>query len=127
VFAGRVVKSEVTDLMRSADVFVHHSVTASDGDMEGIPTVLMEAMSTGLVVVSTRHSGIPELVDHGVDGFLVGERDVEGYTETLRGLSAADPEMGKRARKKIEDRFDMTVQNAELKRIYRRAIDGSVA
>ena len=126
-FPGRVVKRQVSELMQAADVFVHHSVTGSDGDMEGIPTVVMEAMSTGLPVASTKHSGIPELIDHGFDGFLVGERDVDGYVETLMGLSAADPAMGKRARKKIEEKFNITVQNAELKRIYRRAIDGAVA
>ena len=126
-FSGRAERSEVTALMRSADVFVHHSVTGSDGDMEGIPTVLMEAMSTGLPVVSTRHSGIPELVDHGRDGFLVGERDVEEYAGALLGLAASDPAMAKRARRKIEERFNIAVQNAELKKIYRRAIDGTVA
>jgi glycosyltransferase involved in cell wall biosynthesis len=125
-FPGRVVRRQVADLMRAADVFVHHSVTGADGDMEGIPTVLMEAMSTGLPVVSTRHSGIPELVDHGRDGFLVGERDVEGYTAALHALRASDPAMGRSARKKIEEKFDIAAQNAELKRIYRRAIDGSV-
>jgi colanic acid/amylovoran biosynthesis glycosyltransferase len=126
-FVGRVVRRQVSDLMRSADVFVHHSVTGSDGDMEGIPTVIMEAMSTGLPVVSTKHSGIPELVDHGRDGFLVSERDVEGYAAALLSFRTADPAMGKSARKKIEEKFNIAVQNAELKRIYRRAIDGSVA
>jgi len=127
VFAGRLVKSQVTDLMRSADVFVHHSVTGADGDMEGIPTVIMEAMSTGLVVVSTKHSGIPELVEHGVDGLLVDERDVDSYVEALRGLAAADPAMGRKARKKIEEKFNMGVQNVELQKLYRRAIDGTLA
>jgi glycosyltransferase involved in cell wall biosynthesis len=126
-FVGRVVRRQVSDLMRSADVFVHHSVTGSDGDMEGIPTVIMEAMSTGLPVVSTKHSGIPELVDHGREGFLVSERDVEGYAAALLSFRTADPAMGKSARKKIEEKFNIAVQNAELKRIYRRAIDGSVA
>jgi glycosyltransferase involved in cell wall biosynthesis len=126
-FAGRVVRGEVGELMRGADVFVHHSVTGSDGDMEGIPTVIMEAMSTGLPVVTTKHSGIPELVEHGREGFLVDERDVDGYERALLSLRGADPAMGRRARKKIEERFNMAIQNAELKRIYRGAIDGSVA
>lgn len=123
-FAGRAGNSRVRDLMRSADVFVHHSVTAADGDMEGIPTVIMEAMSTGLVVVSTRHSGIPELIDDGVDGFLVSERDVGAYVEKLRALSECDAGMGERARRKIEEKFNMSKQNLELRAVYRRAIDG---
>lgn len=124
IFPGRVVKSSVSDLMREADVFVHHSVTADDGDMEGIPTVLMEAMATGLVVVSTRHSGIPELVEDGVDGFLVDEKDVDGYAIKLAALAGTDVSMGKRARGKIEEKFNMSRQSAALQDIYRGLIDG---
>jgi glycosyltransferase involved in cell wall biosynthesis len=124
LFPGRVVKSAVSELMREADVFVHHSVTAGDGDMEGIPTVLMEAMATGLVVVSTRHSGIPELIDDGVDGYLVGERDVDSYAGALEALSGVDESVGRRARRKIEEKFNMSRQNAALQDIYKRLIDG---
>jgi glycosyltransferase involved in cell wall biosynthesis len=124
-FKGRVVKSQVGDLMRGADVFVHHSVTGGDGDMEGIPTVIMEAMSMGLVVVSTRHSGIPELIDDGFDGFLVPERDVPAYVEKLRALVRSEAGIGERARKKIEDKFNMSKQNLELQKIYQRMIDGA--
>jgi len=123
-FPGKVVREEVAELMRSADVFLHHSVTAQDGDMEGLPTVIMEAMSTGLVVVSTRHSGIPELIDDGVDGYLVGERDVDAYAKKLTDLLTTDSGMGVRARRKIEERFDMSKQNSELQRIYSEIING---
>jgi glycosyltransferase involved in cell wall biosynthesis len=125
-FPGRVVKNRVAELMREADAFVHHSVTAADGDMEGLPTVLMEAMATGLVVVSTRHSGIPELVEDGVDGFLAGERDVDEYAAKLRALASADAAMGRRARQKIEEKFNMSKQNALLREIYKRLIDGAL-
>ena len=123
-FAGRVTSVEVAELMRDADVFVHHSVTGANGDMEGLPTVLMEAMSTGLPVISTNHSGIPELIDDGVDGFLVDESDVDGYAEKLNELINANPEIGKRARLKIEEKFNMTVQNVRLGDIYQKVIDG---
>lgn len=125
VFTGRVVKAQVGDLMRGADVFVHHSVTSRDGDMEGIPTVIMEAMSTGIVVVSTRHSGIPELIDDGVDGFLVSERDVPAYVERLHALAGTGTGTGERARTKIEEQFNMSKQNLELQKIYQRVIDGA--
>jgi glycosyltransferase involved in cell wall biosynthesis len=121
-FPGKIVREEVSRLMQSADVFLHHSVTAADGDMEGLPTVLMEAMSTGLVVVSTRHSGIPELIEDGVDGYLVDERDVSGYAQKLTDLMTTDSGMGKRARQKIEAKFDMTKQNIELQRIYEKVM-----
>lgn len=123
-FVGRVVKTEINKLMRSADVFLHHSVTAENGDMEGIPTVIMEAMSTGLVVVSTVHSGIPELIDDGIDGYLVGERDVDAYVGKLDGLADCDPVLPGRARAKIEDKFNMSVQNAKLAKIYEKVING---
>ena len=121
-FVGRVVTEEVTGLMAGADVFLHHSVTTADGDMEGIPTVLMEAMATGLIVVSTRHSGIPELIDDGVDGYLVEERDTDAYVRCLEGLANADRDMPLRARAKIEERFNMTKQNEKLAGIYREVI-----
>jgi glycosyltransferase involved in cell wall biosynthesis len=123
-FPGKVVREEVSDLMRSADVFLHHSVTSKDGDMEGLPTVLMEAMSTGLVTVTTRHSGIPELVEDGIDGYLVDERDVATYSQKLTDLLTTDYDMGRRARQKIEDKFNMSKQNLELQRIYAIIIDG---
>lgn len=123
-FAGRVTSVEVAKLMRDADVFVHHSITGADGDMEGLPTVLMEAMSTGLPVISTRHSGIPELVDDGVDGYLVDEGDVDAFARVLAGLVNADADMGKRARLKIEEKFNMDTQNDRLGDIYQKVIDG---
>lgn len=125
-FVGRVVKEQVSDLMRQSDVFVHHSVTAADGDMEGIPTVIMEAMSTGLAVISTKHSGIPELIDDGTDGYLVAERDVDGYVRKLVELAGSDPELPKRARIKIEDKFNIARQNAKLVDIYKKVVEQNV-
>jgi glycosyltransferase involved in cell wall biosynthesis len=76
--------------MHRASVFVQHSVTASNGDTEGFPIVIVEAMASALPVVSTRHSGIPEGVEDGVTGFLVAEGDVEGMGARLARL-LADP------------------------------------
>jgi len=75
--------SQVQAAMMSASIFVQHSVTAPNGDKEGLPVAILEAMSSGLPVVSTRHSGIPEAVEHGVTGFLVDEGDVNAMTEAL--------------------------------------------
>ena len=71
-------------LLERADAFVHHSLTADDGDQEGIPNAIIEAMATGLVPVSTMHAGIPELIENQVSGFLAPERDVPGYAEWRR-------------------------------------------
>lgn len=122
-FTGVVRKDRVKELMAEADVFLQHSVTLANGCKEGLPTVLMEAMSTGLTVITTNHSGIPELVEHGSEGFLVEERDVDGYVAALEGLSDADSDMPKRARAKIERHFNMTDQNEKLKQIYETAMN----
>jgi colanic acid/amylovoran biosynthesis glycosyltransferase len=122
-FTGTVDQKEVIRLMGESDVFLQHSVTLDNGIKEGLPTVLMEAMASGLVVIATRHSGIPELIEHGVDGLLVAERDVDGYTDALQSLRELDPDVGRRARAKIETSFNMTVQNRRLVDIYRQTID----
>jgi hypothetical protein len=62
-----------------------------------------------------------------VDGFLVGERDVDSYVRALFDLAGADPAVGRNARRKIEEKFNMSVQNVELQKLYRRAIDGTLA
>ena len=83
---GAKSREDVARAMGSAHLFVAPSVTARDGDMEGIPVALMEAMASGVPVVATRHSGIPELVRDQVSGLLVGERDVEALANALRWL-----------------------------------------
>lgn len=121
-FPGLVETREVLALMREADVFVHHSVTAADGDMEGIPTVLMEAMATGLPVVSTLHSGIPELVRDGETGLLVRERDVDGYVAALERALVAPQAMGAAAARFVRQHFDIDAQNGRLADFYARVI-----
>lgn len=121
-FPGGVHPEQVGKLMRDADVFVHHSVTAADGDMEGIPTVLMEAMATGLPVVTTRHSGIPELVEHERTGWLVAERDVAGYAAVLARALCAPAAIGAAAAAFVRERFDIERQNRVLADIYAERI-----
>lgn len=83
-FPGLVNQTQARELMEKAHAFVHHSVTSKPiGDMEGIPNALMEAMAMELPVLSTFHSGIPELVKDGLHGFLVAEEDVENYAQKM--------------------------------------------
>lgn len=118
-FVGRVDSHEVQQLMADADLFLHHSVTAQNGDMEGIPTVIMEAMACGLPVVSSNHSGIPELITSGCDGLLVNEKDVDGYVEALMEMLRSEQDFGASARKIIENKFNLEIQNQELVILYR--------
>ena len=120
---GSINDKTVRQLMYSADVFLHHSVTASNGDEEGIPTVIMEAMATGLPVISTFHSGIPELITNNYDGFLVEEGNVNTYTETLISLANLSNEIGVRARKKIVEDFNFNKEMQKQNFLYSKLIN----
>jgi colanic acid/amylovoran biosynthesis glycosyltransferase len=107
--------------MAKAHVLILASVTADNGDQEGTPVTLMEAQASGLPVLSTRHSGIPEVVLDGKSGFLVPERDVEALAERLAFLVEHPEvcrELGACGRKHIEAQFDLRQLNRDLVRIY---------
>ncbi|EEV6992559.1 colanic acid biosynthesis glycosyltransferase WcaL [Escherichia marmotae] len=109
---------EVKAMLDDADVFLLPSVTGADGDMEGIPVALMEAMAVGIPVVSTLHSGIPELVEADKSGWLVPENDARALAQRLAAFSQLDADklapVVKRAREKVEHDFNQQVINREL-------------
>ncbi|EFB2829986.1 MULTISPECIES: colanic acid biosynthesis glycosyltransferase WcaL [Escherichia] len=109
---------EVKAMLDEADVFLLPSVTGADGDMEGIPVALMEAMAVGIPVVSTLHSGIPELVEADKSGWLVPENDAYALAQRLAAFSQLDTDelapVVKRAREKVEHDFNQQVINREL-------------
>lgn len=84
---GAAGKDRVLELLAKSNLFALHSVTAADGDKEGIPVSIMEAMAMGLPVISTRHSGIPELVKHGETGLIANERDYIAIAENICELA----------------------------------------
>ncbi|NDV98000.1 glycosyltransferase [Salipiger sp. PrR002] len=111
---GALPHEEVRAHLERTEVFVQHSVTARNGNTEGLPTSIQEAMAAGCVVVSTRHAGIPEAVREGQTGYLVEEHDEAGYTEAVARAVALPPEqkrqMGEEARRIAIADYD----NAEL-------------
>jgi colanic acid/amylovoran biosynthesis glycosyltransferase len=115
--AGESDQAGVRSAMGSADIFVAPSVVAEDGDMEGVPVSIMEAMARGLPVVSTLHSGIPELVRDKVSGYLVRERDAFALSLALARL-VADPRlrhrMGMAGRGIVERGYDLDELNDRL-------------
>ena len=115
-FLGWRTGREVSRLMAEADLFVAPSVTAADGDMEGMPLVITEAMATGLPTIGSRHSGIPEVVLDGLNGLVVEERDEPGIAEALACFSDEDRrlEAAARARRMAETRFDSKAQGDEF-------------
>lgn len=121
---GAVVKmhgwksnEEVRIMLQSAHALLAPSVKAGDDDHEGIPVALMEAMASGLPVISTRHSGIPELVEDGRSGLLADEGDVASLRERIEYLldhPALWPEMARHARKRVEQLYDIRRLNDRL-------------
>ena len=116
-FLGWKNQDEIADLMNNVHIFILPSVTGKDGNQEGLPVVLMEAMARGIPVISTYHSGIPELVEDGVSGFLVPERDVEALSVKMKQLVENQKlwsSFGSEGRKKIEQEFDINLLNNKL-------------
>jgi glycosyltransferase involved in cell wall biosynthesis len=110
VLEGNRTTAEVADLLQRADVLAAPSVPTRQGKREGIPVVLMEAMSSGLPVVASDLSGIPELVEDGRSGLLVPPGDASALAGALRRL-ADDPALGARlgraGRAQVEAAFDV--------------------
>lgn len=80
---GALEHKKALEIMSRGWVFAQHSVTAPDGDQEGLPVAIMEALAMKLPVVSTIHSGIPEAVTDGINGHLVREHDYESMAKRL--------------------------------------------
>jgi colanic acid/amylovoran biosynthesis glycosyltransferase len=123
--AGWKSRPEVVSALGQSDILLAPSLTSGSGDQEGTPVVILEAMASALPVVSTLHAGIPEVVENGVSGFLVPEKDGLGLAGALKNL-IRNPElragMGQCGRSIIEDRHDIGKLNHRLLEIYRELV-----
>ena len=102
-------QTELIDYYRSADIFALPCEVQRNGDRDGIPNVIVEAMAMGVPVVSTAISGIPEVIDHGMTGLLVPERNPRALAEAMATLLDGPEkakELGLAGRKKVEHDFD---------------------
>jgi len=121
---GILSPDEVASLLRGARAFVLHSVRALNGDCEGTPVAVLEAMATGIPVVATRHAGIADVVEHEREGLLCEERDVNAMAAHLERL-ARDPalavELGRNGRAKVEREHRMQDSIARLQAVLDRA------
>jgi colanic acid/amylovoran biosynthesis glycosyltransferase len=119
---GERDRVQIAALLNTAHVLAAPSVPTSSGKREGIPVVLMEAMSAGVPVVASRLSGIPELVEDEVSGLLVPPGDAAALAEALRRLHD-DPSLRRRlgsaGREKVLEEFDVRRNAAELVRRFR--------
>ncbi|MCK0149395.1 glycosyltransferase [Marivita sp. S6314] len=128
-FHGAQPHNTVRDTLKRTQFFLQHSVTARDGNTEGLPTAIQEAMACGCITVSTRHAGIPEAINEGETGFLVEEHDQTGFSDAIaKAIAVKDPgAMSQRARQTAEDRFDNEVLLGILEQRIRDTLSASSA
>ena len=124
-FPGFLPQEELRALDPAAHLFLHPSELGPDGDQEGVPNAMLEAMASGLPVVATHHGGIPEAVQHGISGLLTPERDAAALAQSLLAL-ARDPAryaaMSAAAAKRVAAEFEINAQAHALEAIYREAL-----
>ncbi|PAW89312.1 MAG: hypothetical protein B9S33_03190 [Pedosphaera sp. Tous-C6FEB] len=124
-FAGFVTGDALRALYRESDLFLHPSRETSRGDREGIPNSVLEAMAHALPVISTRHSGIPEAITHGVDGLLLEAADPDGLVTNVRSLLATPADytrISQAARETVIRRFSSACCLDQLERAYGEAL-----
>ena len=124
-FVGFVSQEELRELLYSSHIFLHPSETGRDGNQEGVPNSMLEAMASGLPVFATRHGGIPEAIENKVSGILVNERDhralADGLIETAKSPDRLRA-MGHVASESVAKNFNQTEQARLLEEIYLREI-----
>lgn len=126
-FCGFLDQAALRREFEAAHAFVHPSEIGVDGNQEGVPNAMLEAMATGLPVLATHHGGIPEAVDDGVAGYLVKEGDDAALAEAMLRL-ADEPEqyamLAKAASHAVAERFEQSRQIAVLEACYQEAAGG---
>jgi colanic acid/amylovoran biosynthesis glycosyltransferase len=126
-FTGFVSQEQLREIYDESHIFVHPSQTGHDGNQEGIPNSMLEAMASGLPVFATQHGGIPEAIENGVSGVLVPERDHEKLAAALLD-ALKDPGFLSRTAFNgagfVRKNFDLRAQAQRLEEIYLRTIPG---
>ena len=120
-FTGFISQAQLRDIFYASHIFLHPSETGPDGNQEGIPNSMLEAMSSGLPIFATQHGGIPEAIENGATGVLVPERDAEKLAGAL--LSGAEnrdflSRIAHRGAEVVGEKFDLIVQTRRLEDVY---------
>ncbi len=128
-FHGYKDYSYMLELAMSCHAFLQASRTSSENDKEGTPMVMVDVMATGLPIISTNHSDIPEIVEDGITGFLAEENDIDSFAQKItefwdkrENIST----MSINCRKKVESNFDAKKQSSILNNIYNNLINTGV-
>jgi glycosyltransferase involved in cell wall biosynthesis len=124
-FTGFISQKQLRDIYYGSHIFLHPSQTGHDGNQEGIPNSMLEAMASGLPVFATQHGGIPEAIENGMSGVLVREQDHEALAHALLN-AARDPrflsQVAGSGAEAVRKNFDLTTQAQRLEEIYLRLI-----
>jgi glycosyltransferase involved in cell wall biosynthesis len=119
--AGPRPRREIVHAYREADVFALTPFVTEDGDRDGIPNVILEALASGLPVVTTTAGGISEVVAPGVNGLVVQPRDIDGIAASVATLlddAALRRRLGSAGRKTVQERFDVRHSAHELAALF---------
>ncbi|MBE9198295.1 MULTISPECIES: glycosyltransferase [unclassified Nodularia (in: cyanobacteria)] len=127
---GWKTQPEIVEILDNSDIFIAPCITAKDGNQDAPVNTLKEAMIMGLPVISTLHGGIPELVNNGVSGFLVPERDSNAIASKLIYL-IEHPEiwstMGQAGHAYVESHYDLNRLNDRLVEIYQQVMKNNLS
>ena len=120
-FAGFVSQNELRELFYRSHIFLHPSERGADGNQEGVPNSMLEAMASGLAVFATEHGGIPEAIEHGKSGILVKESDHAALARTLLDAATTPDALTAIARggaEAVRQKFEQTAQTWKLEEYY---------
>lgn len=120
---GALFQDQVKEYLDRADIFVSPCIRTARGDMDGIPVALMEAMAKEIASVSTRVSGIPELIENEQSGLLVDEGSPESLADALQRLIDNDglrTRLGKNARQKVSQDFDIDRSANQIAKLFEK-------
>ncbi len=121
ILKGDITQQELISVYQNASLFILTPVQTEDGDRDGIPNVLLEAMAVGLPVITTAVSGIPELVENNQNGLLYQPHDVDGISSgIIELLSNVDKcrQLGSAASKKVREQFNIDQAARQLKTLF---------
>jgi colanic acid/amylovoran biosynthesis glycosyltransferase len=125
-FYGWATQAQVTELLDKAHIFLLPSITANDGNEEGIPNAVKEAMATGLISIATWHAGNGELIEDKISGFLVEEKNVPQLAQAIEYTIQHTEEweaIGRAARKKVKDDFEIKKVTKRLEGLFNQLLD----